>query len=116
MKYYSYIGKALKNLIRKSGKTQREIARLLYISEGTMSNYVNDRTRPTPEMCVELSNFFGVTLDYLLGGEKEGLYVFRLEPDEKMIIECYRTSSPPKKKRILMQATSDGNDFTGHIY
>lgn len=102
----NYIGEVLKELIRESGKTQREIAKLLYVSEGTMSNYVNDKTRPTPEMCVELSDIFGVSLDYLLGRENGGFDVVKLEPDERLIIECYRTSSPPNKKRIFMQVTS----------
>lgn len=109
MKYHNYIGKALKHLIRESGKTQREIADLVYVSEGTMSNYVNDKTRPSPEMCAELSDIFGVSVDYLLGRGNENFDGIRLEPDERFIIECYRTSSPPNKRRIFKHVTSYGN-------
>lgn len=111
MKSQNNNGGVLKNLIRESGRTQREIADLIYVSEGTMSNYVNDKTRLTPEMCIKLSEIFGVSVDYLLGREKSGFDVFRLDPDERLIIECYRTSSPPNKKRIFMQITSGGDNI-----
>lgn len=47
--------------------TQRDIADVLHVSVGTISNYENQAHLPDVEKLVELADFFNVSVDYLLG-------------------------------------------------
>lgn len=51
--------------------SQREIAKLLNISQGTYNNWENGRTQPSIEQLIELSKLFSVSVDYLIGNTDE---------------------------------------------
>lgn len=54
--------------LRKDGKmTQKELADVIYVTTGTISNYENDRYLPDIEKLIMLAAYFHVTIDYLLG-------------------------------------------------
>ncbi len=54
--------------LRKDGKmTQKELADVIYVTTGTISNYENDRYLPDIEKLIMLADYFHVTIDYLLG-------------------------------------------------
>lgn len=61
--------KILKDLIKESGKTQKDIAFELKISQQRLSNYVSGIREPDNETLLVFANYFGVSLDYLLGRE-----------------------------------------------
>lgn len=42
--------------------TQRDLANILYVSPGTISNYENGNHMPDPEKLILLADFFHVTL------------------------------------------------------
>ena len=63
------IGRYLKELRKKKGLSQQDLANLLNVSKQTVSNWENDNIQPSIEMLVRLSKIFGVTTDYLLGLE-----------------------------------------------
>ena len=69
----------LKELRKQMGKTQADIARYLGISYQAYAHYESGRRDPDPHSLNKLADYFGVTVDYLLG---------RKEPD------------PSKGKRI----------------
>ena len=50
---------------------QRELAEHLGCSHRTYSDYENGRTRVPPDVLIELSRFYGTSVDYLLGLTKE---------------------------------------------
>ena len=60
----------LKELRKKHGLTQKEIAKLIGISQSSYSNWENGNTEPSLENVVRLAKLFGVTTDYLLGRYK----------------------------------------------
>lgn len=60
-------GELLSELRQGRGMTQKELAKILYVSDGTISNYENGVHYPDVEKLIDLANFFGVTTDYLLG-------------------------------------------------
>ncbi|WP_423363405.1 LexA family protein [Mycoplasma sp. P36-A1] len=64
------IGDILKGLRKKSGLTQKELAKLLNISHQAYSKYENEVTEPNIETINILSEIFNVTTDFLLGKEK----------------------------------------------
>ena len=57
----------LKILRKKTNLTQKEVADAVGITFQTYSYYETGRTNPTPEMLCKLADFFGVTVDELLG-------------------------------------------------
>ncbi|CAM3505626.1 DNA-binding helix-turn-helix protein [Streptococcus pluranimalium] len=60
----------LKELRKKHGLTQKEIAKLIGISQSSYSNWENGNREPSLENVVRLAKLFGVTTDYLLGRYK----------------------------------------------
>ena len=55
-------------LLRKNAKlTQRELAEKFNIAEPTYSHYENGRYEPNIETLIKLADFFGCSIDYLLG-------------------------------------------------
>ena len=51
--------------------SQREVAKLLKVSQATYNNWENERTQPSIEQLIELSKLFSVSVDYLIGNTDE---------------------------------------------
>lgn len=58
------------DLLKKSGKNQTDIARLLNVRPTTVSEWKSGKYEPTVAHCVTLAEFFGVSLDYLITGRE----------------------------------------------
>ena len=71
----------LKELRIKKGVLQKDVADYLQLSRTTYVKYENQDTEPDEETILKLSEYFGVTTDYLLGkskvpnGNKEGVRI-----------------------------------------
>ncbi|MEJ7737425.1 MAG: helix-turn-helix transcriptional regulator [Chitinophagaceae bacterium] len=61
-----FLGKNLKYLRKKLGKTQPEIASLVNKGSTTVSNWENGESEPSLSELMIISNFFGVPIDALL--------------------------------------------------
>ena len=61
------IGQILAELRAEKGLYQKELAAVLNVSTGTISNYENDQHLPDIEKLIMLADYFDVTTDYLLG-------------------------------------------------
>lgn len=57
----------LKELRKKSGYSQKELAELLGYAQNTISQWESGRRYIDREALIQLANFFGVSTDYLLG-------------------------------------------------
>lgn len=68
-------GQILANLRAEKGLAQKELALLLNLSIGTISNYENNVHSPDLNTLCKLADFYGVTTDYLLGRTK-----YRFDP------------------------------------
>ena len=66
-------GEILSELRQNYGMTQKELAKVLYVSDGTISNYENGVHYPDVEKLMDIADFFNVTTDYLLGRCKNNL-------------------------------------------
>ena len=75
------IGDTLANLRKEKELGQKEMASLLNLSVGTISNYENGVHSPDLETLSKLADFFGVTTDYLLGRTE-----YRCPPE---VLNCY---------------------------
>ncbi len=76
-------GEKLKGLRKEKGYSQEEMAGLLDVSRQAVSKWESDRGIPEIDKLLQISNMFGVTLDYLLKSEstdennQSGYYVSR---------------------------------------
>ena len=62
--------KILKELRRQRGLNQKELGKKIGISASTVGMYEQGRREPDHTILLKLSEFFGVSTDYLLSGEK----------------------------------------------
>lgn len=62
-------GEKLKGLRKEKGYSQEEMAGLLEVSRQAVSKWESDRGIPEIDKLLQISNMFGVTLDYLLKSE-----------------------------------------------
>lgn len=60
------IGEILKEKREQRGYTQKEVAQKLYVSRQTISNWEIGKTYPDIEKLLNLSDFYGVSLDELI--------------------------------------------------
>jgi transcriptional regulator with XRE-family HTH domain len=59
------------DLMESSGRTQKEIAQEIGVSEGTLINWKRGPGAPKSEELYRLSIFFGTTMEWLLTGESD---------------------------------------------
>lgn len=60
----------IRELRRAKGITMKQLGIAVGLAESTISQYENGKRQPDNETLVKLSNFFGVTVGYVLGAEK----------------------------------------------
>ena len=65
------LGEKIRNLREEKGLTQPELAKLVGVSNGTVSFWENGVNEPKASYVRKLSTVFEVTSDYLLGLEDE---------------------------------------------
>ena len=55
----------------EKGLSQRDVAKAMYVSQGTYNNWENGKTQPSIEQLIRLAHFFEVSVDYLIGNTDE---------------------------------------------
>lgn len=65
------LGDRLKSLREEKGLTTREVSKMFNLGKSTISNYENDSRKPDYEMLKKLSEFYNVSIDYLVGNIKD---------------------------------------------
>ncbi|MBO4939874.1 MAG: helix-turn-helix transcriptional regulator [Clostridia bacterium] len=94
----------LLELRTEKGLSQREMARELQVSQGTYNNWENGRTQPSIEQLILLSNFFSVSVDYLVGNTDEyGMVCVKLDitEEEKTLLKHFRSLRQDAKDALL---------------
>lgn len=66
------LNKKIKELREADGLSQKELAEKLGIAKNTLSQYEHNKSNPSLEVIVQLSAFFDVSVDYLLGLSSDG--------------------------------------------
>lgn len=71
----------LSELRKEKNLSQRQMAERFNVSQGTYCNWEKGTTEPSIEQLIEMSKFFGVSVDYLIGNtDEEGNIVLSREP------------------------------------
>ena len=96
------LGQKLKILLKEKNMTQEELAEQLDVSRQAVGEWVNDKGIPEVSKLIQISNMFGVSLDYLLKEDSEvsavaegGYYV------SGEMLEGYLTYHKQNRKRII---------------
>jgi len=61
----------LKKLRKEKGITQIELSKIFGISQGTIGNWETGHREPDLAMLAKISNYFNVSIDYLVGQTEE---------------------------------------------
>lgn len=61
------LSERIRQLREARGITQVELAKRLSVTKQSVSNWENNNIQPSVEMAVSIADFFGITLDDLLG-------------------------------------------------
>ena len=94
----------LRELREEKNLTQQALASALSLERYVVSNWEQGRTEPNVGQLIALSNYFEVTVDYLLGRENDiGLVEVKtdLTTDEQELINLYRKLSFGDKNQLL---------------
>ena len=76
------VGQTIANLRKKKGLTQIQLAEELYVSDKAVSKWEQDDSCPSIDTLIMLSEYFNVSIDYILKGktpEKEIVTISKLE-------------------------------------
>lgn len=99
-------GERLKELRKSKGYTQQQLADIFSLSKSSISRYEKNLQLPEASTLPRIAEFFGVSLDYLMGhdGEdNERLYEFNIDdiviPED--YLEKYKVTHMDKKQYVL---------------
>ena len=104
----------LKQLRTENGLTQVDVSRELNITRQGYANYENEVTQPSPSILIKLADYFGCSIDYIVGREDESGNVninSNLSFEESELLRIYRNSSEQNKKFLLTFAKGLGSGF-----
>lgn len=98
------LGIRLKQLRGK--RTQEEISKSMGLSRARYSHYENNRVEPDMDTLRKIADFYGVTLDYLLGRSNDPRLNEEKDKEAEsktdMFLERYY-KLPEDKKRLVME-------------
>ncbi len=91
-------GYRLRELRKERKLTQDQVARRLNLSKTTISGYENNVKTPSLDVLVQLSVFYNVTANYLLGLEnRKMLYIDGLTDRQQEILSLLLTEFRARK-------------------
>lgn len=89
----------LRLLVSRKEMTQKDIASELGISQQRFNFYVNGSREPDIATLILLADYFGVTVDYLIGHEKEPT----VKDDGLTEVERVFISMPPEQRQDILR-------------
>ena len=96
--------------------SQRAIAKLLNISQGTYNNWENSNTQPSIEQLIELSRLFKVSVDYIICNSDE--YGFtdindKISDEQKFLLQLFDRLDHEGKTSLLnfLQSTTKSRNL-----
>ena len=108
------ISNKIKELRLERNLKQKEVASALHIATNTLSQFENNKGRPSLEVLTLMADFFNVTVDYLIGREDEFGNVLNfndgmLSSEEKTLLNLYSKITPSEREIILKQLKALSN-------
>ena len=97
------VGKRISYIREDSDISQKQLAKMVGITEASMSRYENDIREPKAMIVARIADALGVSTDYLLGREemkKENDSVYPISLGEKQLLKKYRSLTAKNRVRI----------------
>lgn len=105
------IGANIKSLRQKKGITQEELSAAMNVSSAAVSKWERDETYPDITMLQPLAYYFGVTIDELMGYNKEKIQA-DIDNTVELYLKSYLKSGAEKTREFITKAYSDyPNDY-----
>ncbi len=94
----------LRDLRAEKNISQRKMAEMFSVSQGTYNNWEQGNTQPSIEQLIELARFFSVSVDYLIGNSDDEGYIKIQEVMSRDDIATLHTVNtlPEDSKKLLM--------------
>lgn len=95
------------SLCKQRGISCSKAAQEMGINKGTVSVWRNKGTRPQAAQLEKIAEYFDVTVDYLLTGEKEkapGITAESLTDEEQELISIWRSVMSPEERTKQLAA------------
>ncbi len=104
----------MENNIRKLRKshnlTMKQLGEMMGVSESTISLYENNKAQPDIGMMYKMADYFGVSIDFLLGRKTDELKekttddklvvdILSLTEEEKTLVEGYVSGIKARRKK-----------------
>ncbi len=89
----------LKELRQSCSLSQRQLGDHLGLSKSSIGNYENGVRQPDFETVILMADYFGVTVDYLIG--HSALPTFEVTAQEEKMLQVYRTLPEDKQNLVL---------------
>lgn len=86
-------------LKEEKGVKDADVARETDITKSTFTDWKNGRSVPGSEKMKKIAEYFGVTVDYILTGEKPEIPIF--EPEHLELIELYSNLKEGQKSAVM---------------
>lgn len=92
----------LKQLRTEKDLTQPELAKIIGYSNSIISDWENNKAKPTSTAIITLANFFNVTTDYLLGLENEDGTKIKDTTEQEEYIPIVARSKDNKQRNLTI--------------
>ncbi len=103
------ISQKIKALRLEKELKQKDVATAINIATNTLSQFENNKGRPSLEVLSSLADFFEVSIDYLVGRADDFGNVnvitngAELSKDEKTLLDCFDKLNIFERESILIQ-------------
>lgn len=99
--------KNLKKLRLERGYSQKKLGELLGVSQQSINKYENHSVEPDIQTLITLSDYFGTSVDYLIGHTDiphavEPTHRFDLTEEEAEVIDCYRLLNKSERQSMIL--------------
>lgn len=108
---------------KEKGISQKDLAKILNISPGNLCEWEKERIEPSISSLNKLADFFGCSVDYLIGREDDFGNVSvssspsDLSKDEKTLLERFRKLGPFERESILVQIDAlSSEEYNARVY
>lgn len=81
--------------------SQRAVANIFNVSQGTYNNWENGKTQPSIEQLISISNYFQVSIDYLVGNDNQDYSFRQKSPDEDKFLCLFNNADSEIKNAVL---------------
>lgn len=93
----------LKELRKKKRISQQKLAIDLNVSQAAISKYEQGLAEPDIRMLKEMSEYFGASIDYLVGRTNQNLFLTEISynEQEKELVYCFKKLPLYKREKAL---------------